>query len=254
MEMAETQKELAGDVAIVTGAAHNIGRATCLALAEAGAAVCVNAMHSGADAEALAGEIAAAGGQAMHYVADITDPDAVKAMTDAVVARFGKLTILINNAGVRGNTPLDELTLDEWRRVTLPTVEGTMICAQAALPHLRKAGGGTIISLGGIASHSGVAGRTHVAAANTAIIGFMKSLAHEAGGDNIRVNTVVPGHIDTVRGAAAGARPKTDIKFLIQDRMGRPEEVAAMIRALCGLAGSYVTGQTIHVNGGAYLP
>lgn len=252
--MSSTDNELAEDVAIVTGAAHNIGRATCLALAEAGAAVCVNAMASGAEAEALANEIEESGGRAMHFVADITDPDAVKRMTEAVVARFGKLSILVNNAGVRGNLPLDELSLEEWRRVTLPTVEGTMLCSQAALPHLRKAGGGTIISLGGIASHTGVAGRTHVAAANLGIIGFMKGLAHEVGGDNIRVNTVVPGHIDTVRGASAGARPKTDIKFLIQDRMGRPEEVAAMIRALCGLAGSYVTGQTIHVNGGAYLP
>lgn len=247
-------RELNGEVALVTGAAHNIGRATCLALAEAGAAICVNAMHSGAEAEALAKEIEDAGGQAMHHVGDITDPSAVTAMIDAVVSRFGKLSILINNAGVRGNTPLDELTIKEWHRVTGPTIEGTMLCTQAALPHLRQAGGGTVISLGGIASHTGVAGRTHVAAANLAIIGFMKGLAHEVGGDNIRVNTVVPGHIDTVRGAAAGARPKTDIKFLIQDRMGRPEEVAAMICALCGLAGAYVTGQTIHVNGGAYLP
>ena len=252
--MPSNERELANDVAIVTGAAYNIGRATCLALAEAGAAVCVNAMTSGAEAETLAREIEDAGGRAMHFTASITDAAAVTEMTDAVVERFGKLSILINNAGVRGNTPLDELTMDEWRRVNMPTVEGTMLCAQAALPHLRKAGGGTIISLGGIASHTGVAGRTHVAAANMAIIGFMKGLAHEVGGDNIRVNTVVPGHIDTVRGASAGARPKTDIKFLIQDRMGRPEEVAAMIRALCGLAGSYVTGQTIHVNGGAYLP
>lgn len=252
--MPTIERELEGDVAIVTGAAHNIGRATCLALAEAGAAVCVNAATSGADAEKLAGEISAAGGQAMHFVADITDGPAVEAMVDAVVARFGKLSILINNAGVRGNLRLDELELDEWHRVTRPTIEGTMLCSKAALPHLRAAGGGTILSLGGIASHTGVAGRTHVAAANTAIIGFMKSLAHEVGGDNIRVNTVVPGHIDTVRGAAAGPRPKTDIKFLIQDRMGRPEEVAAMVCALCGLAGAYVTGQTIHVNGGAYLP
>ena len=247
-------KELTGEVAIVMGAAHNIGRATCLALVEAGAVVCVNAATSGADAEKLAAAITDAGGQAMHFVADITDPDAVGRMVDAVVERYGKLSILINNAGVRGNLPLDDLGIDEWRRVTLPSVEGTMICAKAALPHIRRAGGGTIISLGGIASHTGVAGWTHVASAITSIIGSMKSLAHDVGGDNIRVNTVVPGHIDTVRGAAAGSRPKTDIKFLIQDRMGRPEEVGAMICALCGLAGSYVTGQTIRVNGEAYLP
>jgi 3-oxoacyl-[acyl-carrier protein] reductase len=252
--MPQYGRELAGDVAIVTGAAHNIGRAICLALAEAGAAVCVNAITSGTDAAKLATEIESAGGRSMHFVGDITDGDAMAAMVNAVVERYGKLSILINNAGVRGNLRLNDLDLDEWLRVTRPTIEGTMICSKAAVPHMQTAGGGTIISLGGIASHTGVAGRTHVAAANAAIIGFMKSLAHEVGTDNIRVNTVVPGHIDTVRGPSAGPRPKTDIKFLIQDRLGRPEEVAAMVRALCGLAGAYVTGQTIHVNGGAYLP
>ncbi len=247
-------RELDGDVAIVTGGAHNIGRATCLPLADAGAAICVNAMSSGADAEALAAEIVAAGGQAMHVIADITDPDAVRAMTDTVVARFGKLSILVNNAAVRGNTPLEKMTLAEWRRIFTPTVEGTMLCSQAAIPHIRAAGGGVIICLGGIASYAGVAGRTHVGAAKAALGGFMKGLAHEVGGDSIRVNTVVPGHIDTARGAAAGAGAAYNLKYLVEDRRGKPEEVADMIRALCGPAGRYVTGQTIHVNGGAYLP
>ena len=251
--MSRFDGELAGDVAIVTGGAHNIGRATCLSLADAGAAVCVNAMTSGDEAAALAQQIEAAGGQAMHVLADVTDPDAVRAMTDAVVARFGKLSILVNNAAVRGNTPLEELTLDEWRRIFNPIVEGTMLCTQAALPHIRAAGGGTIICLGGIASYVGVAGRTHVGAAKAALGGFMKGLVHEVGADNIRVNTVVPGHIDTVRGAAAGARPNYDINFML-DRPGQPEEVADMIRSLCGPAGRYVTGQTIHVSGGVYMP
>lgn len=251
--MSRFDRELADDVAIVTGGAHNIGRATCLALADAGAAVCVNTMHSGAEAEALAGEIEAAGGRAMHFPADVTDPQAVRAMTDAVAARFGKLSILVNNAAVRGNTILEELTLDEWRRIFNPIVEGTMLCTQAALPHIRAAGGGTIICLGGIASYVGVAGRTHVGAAKAALGGFMKGLVHEVGGDDIRVNIVVPGHIDTQRGAAAGARPNYDMTFVL-DRPGRPEEVADMIRSLCGPAGRYVTGQTIHVSGGVYLP
>lgn len=252
--MTAAGRELDGQVAIVTGAAHNIGRATCLALAEAGAAVCVNALRSGADAEALAGEIAAAGGRAMHHVADIAAPGAARTMVDAVVARFGRLTILVNNAAVRGNLRLEDMTLAEWRRIFNATVEGSMLCTQAAVPRIRAAGGGTIILLGGVASYAGVAGRTHVGAAKAALGGFMHCLAHEVGADAIRVNMVVPGHIDTVRGAAAGARPDYGLKYLIEDRMGRPEEVAAMIRSLCGPAGRYVTGQTIHVNGGIYLP
>ena len=251
--MSRFNQELAGEVAIVTGGAHNIGRATCLSLADAGAAICVNAMTSGVDAEALAKEIESAGGQAMHFLADITDPDAVRTMTDAVAARFGKLSILVNNAAVRGNTPLEELTLEEWRRIFNPIVEGTMLCTQAALPHIRAAGGGTIICLGGIASYVGVAGRSHVGAAKAALGGFMKGLVHEVGGDGIRVNTVVPGHIDTARGAAAGARPNYELKFVL-DRPGQPEEVADMIRSLCGPAGRYITGQTIHVSGGVYMP
>lgn len=251
--MSRSENELAGEVAIVTGAARNIGRATCLSLAAAGAAVCVNAMTSGDEAEALAQKIEAAGGKAMHYIADVTDPDAVSSMAEAVAARFGKLSILVNNAAVRGNTPLNELTLEGWRRIFNPIVEGSMLCTQAALPHIRAAGGGTVILLGGIASYVGVAGRTHVGAAKAALGGFMKGLVHEVGSDNIRVNTVVPGHIDTVRGAAAGARPNYDMTFVL-DRRGLPEEVAEMIRSLCGPAGRYVTGQTIHVSGGVYMP
>jgi len=245
--------ELAGDVAIVTGGAHNIGRATCLALADAGAAVCVNAVSSAEAAESLAQEIEEAGGRAMHFVADVTEPDAVQAMTDAVVSRFGKLSVLVNNAAVRGNTPLEELTLAEWRRIFSPIVEGSMLCTRAALPHIRAAGGGTVILLGGIASYVGVAGRTHVGAAKAALGGFMKGLVHEVGTDDIRVNVVVPGHIDTVRGAAAGARPNYDMTFML-DRPGKPEEVTDMIRSLCGPAGRYVTGQTVHVSGGVYMP
>ncbi|MCB1744417.1 MAG: SDR family oxidoreductase [Gammaproteobacteria bacterium] len=246
--------ELKGEVALVTGGAHNIGRAICLDLADAGAAVVVNALSSGAAAQALADEIEAAGGQAMAVVADICDPKAVERMVAAIVERFGTLTILVNNACVRGITRIEDLTLAEWRRISAPTLEGTFLCSQAAVPHMRAAGRGVILSLGGISSHTGTPGRTHVAAANVGIIGFSKALAHEVGMDGIRVNVLVPGHIDTDRGAAAGSRPAHKLDFLVEDRMGRPQEVAAMVRALCGPAGRYMTGQTVHVNGGAYLP
>ena len=251
--MSRLDRELNEDVAIVTGGAHNIGRATCLALADAGAAICVNAMQSREAAENLVREIERVGGRAMYYVADVADPVAVQTMTDAVISKFGKLSILVNNAAVRGNSRLEELNLEEWRRIFNPIVEGSMLCTQSALPHIRAAGGGTIILLGGIASYIGVAGRTHVGAAKAALGGFMKGLVHEVGADDIRVNMVVPGHIDTVRGTAAGVRPNYDMTYLL-DRVGRPEEVAAMIRSLCGPAGRYVTGQTIHVSGGVYMP
>jgi 3-oxoacyl-[acyl-carrier protein] reductase len=251
--MSRVDQELAEDVAIVTGGAHNIGRAICLALANSGAAICVNAMTSVDAAEELVREITAAGGRAMHYVADVADPVAVQSMTDAVISKYGKLSILVNNAAVRGNSTLEELTLDEWRRIFNPIVEGSMLCTQSVLPHIRAAGGGTVILIGGIASYVGVAGRTHVGAAKAALGGFMKGLVHEVSADDIRVNMVVPGQIDTVRGVAAGVRPNYDTAILL-DRAGKPEEVAEMIRSLCGPAGHYVTGQTIHVSGGVYMP
>ncbi|MGE4221314.1 MAG: SDR family NAD(P)-dependent oxidoreductase [Alphaproteobacteria bacterium] len=246
--------ELAGQVAFVTGGARNIGRSICLDLAAGGAAIAVNALTSAAEAEALAAEIEAAGGKAMACIGDIADPAAATRMIGEAVARFGKLTILVNNAAVRGLTPIEEMTLDAWRRVCGPTVEGAMLCTQAAVPHIRAAGGGSIVTLGGIAGHAGVKGRTHVAAAKAALVGFTKSLAHEVGGDSITANIVVPGHIETVRGASAGAPPAYNVNYLVEGRRGRPEEVAAVVRALCGPAGRYVTGQTVHVNGGAYLP
>src|SRR3546814_1320853 len=115
-----------------------IGRAICLELASTGAAVAVNALTSGKEAEQLAAEIESAGGRAMAHVADITDPEAVAAMVEAVVARFGKLTILVNNATLRRVVPLAEMTLAEWRAVQSVTVEGAFLCAQAAAPHIRR--------------------------------------------------------------------------------------------------------------------
>ena len=194
------EKELTGEAAIVMGAAHNIGRATCLALVEAGAVVCVNAATSGADAEKLAAAITDAGGQAMHFVADITDPDAVGRMVDAVVERYGKLSILINNAGVRGNLPLDDLGIDEWRRVTLPSAEGTMICAKsglAAYPPSRRRD--DHFSWRNRQSHR------RCRADPCRVCHYLdhrlyEKPAHQVGGDNIR-------YTDVVRGAAAGSRP-----------------------------------------------
>ena len=252
--MSDMQRELDGQVAIVTGSAKNIGRAINLALASAGAKVVINANTSAAEAKALAAEINAAGGEAIHHIADISDADAVQGLIDAAVAAFGGINIVINNASSRQIVALDEMTLSTWRAVMAVTVEGAMLTTVAALPHLRVAGNGTVLNISGIASQMGVKDRLHAATANAALEGMARSLAHELAPYGVTANAVSPGSIDTVRGASAGQLPASfkNASNLL-GRKGKPEEIAAMVRALCGPAGRYVTGQTIGVNGGMYL-
>ena len=248
------RSELEDQVALVTGSAKNIGRAINLALADGGAKIVVNALNSGDEARALAEEIEAAGGEAMACIADIRDPDAVETMVAAAVERFGGLNILVNNASLRQLQPLEEMTLEHWREIYAVTVEGAMLCAAAAFPHLRDAANGTVINISGIASQVGVKDRLHAASANAALEGMARSLAHELAPFGVTANAISPGFIDTVRGATAGKAPASIAATgNLLGRKGRPEEIAAMVRALCGPAGRYVTGQTICVNGGMYL-
>ena len=247
-------RELEGQVAVVTGSAKNIGRAINLALADTGAKVVINAKTSADEAKALAEEIDTAGGEAMHAIADIRDPDAVRRMIDATVERFGGINIVVNNASLRQLAPLEEMTLEKWRSIMAVTVEGAMLTTVAALPHLRTCGNGTVINISGIASQAGVTDRLHAATANAALEGMARSLAHELAPFGVTANAVSPGLIDTVRGASAGTLPPNMQQAdNLLGRKGRPEEIAAMVRALCGPAGRYVTGQTVCVNGGLYL-
>jgi len=246
--------ELAGKVALVTGGARNIGRAIAQALAGGGAAVMVNAHGSRADAEDTCAMIARSGGRAVLHIADITDPAAVSAMVEAAVRQFGRIDMLVNNAAFRARTPLAEITLAEWRRVLSVTLDGAFLCAQACVPHLLRAGGGSIVNLGGLTGHEGASEHAHVVTAKAGIAGLTKALARELAPHNITVNNVVPGKINTVRGA--GAPPRSDQQHRIPPigRMGLPVEIAAMVRMLCGPDARYITGQSIHVNGGILMP
>jgi len=252
--MRNAAQELDGQVALVTGSAKNIGRTINIALADAGAKVVINALTSRVEAEQLAEEINAAGGEAMSHIADIRDPVAVEAMVAAAVERFGGLNIVVNNASLRQLLPLEEMTLEQWRAVFAVTVEGAMLCTVAALPHLRAAGHGTLINISGVASQLGVKDRLHAATANAALEGMVRSLAHELAPNGVTANAISPGMIDTVRGATAGKVPASIAAAgNLLGRKGRPDEIAAMVRTLCGPAGRYVTGQTICVNGGMYF-
>jgi len=243
-------KELAGRVAIVTGAGRNIGRAIALALADGGAAVALNARRSQAEIDGVAGEIVAAGGKALAVLADVTDPTAVARMVGAVETRLGRIDILVNNAAVRGVSSLDEIDLARWREITGVILDGAFVCSKACLKSLR-AGGGAIVNIGGLSAHTGVAGRPHVVAAKAGLVGLTRALAHELAADGVTVNCVVPGFIDTVRGEASGAA-HAGRRDSALGRRGKPEEVAHAVRFLAGPGARYITGQTLHVSGGAF--
>ena len=247
-----TARELEGRVALVTGASRNIGRAIALALADAGASVAVNCRSSRAEAESVVAEIAARGGKGAVQVADVTDEAAVGRMVDAVARQFGRLDILVNNAAVRDVTKIDDIDIATWRRVTGIILDGAFICVKACLPHLRKSGAGAIVSIGGMSGHTGASGRPHVIAAKLGLVGLTRGLAFDLAPDNITVNCVVPGLIDTQRGASSGTKT-AHLHEPLTGRRGKPEEVADVVRFLAGPRARYITGQDWHVNGGAYL-
>ncbi len=241
-------------VALVTGSAMNIGRAICLHLARDGFRVMVTARQSQADCEETVRLVREAGGEADMHLADISDDTQAAALVEATVARFGRLDVLVNNASIRRQTKFADMTPAEWREIMGTTIDGAFYCAHAAAPHIVAAGGGTIINLGGISSHTGATGRVHAVTAKAAIVGLTRALAKELAGDNITVNTVVPGSIETVRGFAAGGNHgRAALPDSPLGRRGQPGEVAAMVRFLCSEEARYVTGQAIHVNGGAFM-
>jgi 3-oxoacyl-[acyl-carrier protein] reductase len=253
--MADCGGQLEGKVALITGAVRRIGRATALALADQGAAIVVNTRSSRDEAEAVASEIEGRGGQALVQIADVTDESAVQAMVAVAVGRFGRLDILVNNAADRKQTPLTEISLAEWRHITGIIVDGAFLCARACLPHMVASGGGTIISIGGASAHAGARNRAHVLTAKAALIGLTKAIAVEFADRGITANCVVPGKIGGARSGTSGeAATMSGGAGPIVGRLGTAEEVAAMIAHLCLPAGRYITGQTVHVNGGMYLP
>ena len=243
--------ELAGKVALITGAARNIGRATALALAAGGAAVAVNTRTSKEDAEKVVQEIRAAGGQAEVYVADIADAGAVKTMAESILKRFGRIDILVLNASVRSEKAFTDLTYDEWRRPLSITLDGAFYCAQACIPSMLKNGGGAIVTLGGMQSLAGAKLRVNGSVAKHGLVGMTRALAREFGDRNIRANCIAPGTMNTARAADRAARPApTGIPL---GRYGEAEEIATTVRFLCGPGASFISGQTLQVNGGQMM-
>ena len=242
-------------VALVTGAGRNIGREIALALAAGGHAVAVNVRNSVDEGRAVVAEIERSGGQALLCVADVGDRAAVGAMLDAVTRRWGRLDVLVNNAAVRREAALAELTAADWHATLRVILDGAFFCTQAALPLLKASGRAAVINIGGLTAHTGAAQRLHVVTAKAGLVGMTRALAHELADAGITVNCVAPGLIDTVRQAgSASAAPKHHAthKSLL-GRRGTAQEVAQSVRFLAGPEARFITGQVLHVNGGTYL-
>ncbi len=244
-----SEKEFQGRVALITGSARNLGRAVGEALAQSGAAVVINSRSSKKDMEEATAAINAAGGKAMAYLADITDAKDVKRMVQATVDTFGKLDILINNAVTHSPSPFQDLSYEDWRHTLSVILDGSFHCTQACIPQMIRAGGGSIVNMGGLFGHMPHPGRSATSAAKAGLAGLTRALALELAPHNINVNYVSPGPSNTARTTPF----QFDIKKIPLGRFAERSEIVAMVKLLCSTDGRYITGQSIHVNGGLYM-
>jgi len=246
---------LEGKVALITGAGRNIGRATALALAERGADVIINTRSNRDEAEAVAAEAEALGVKALPILADVADQQQVNAMAQQAIGHFGKIDILINNAGLRRRSPILEMTLEEWRAVMAVNLDGPFFTCQAVIPSMIASGWGRIINVSGLQAFKGRAEWAHVSAAKMGALGLTRALSAELAIHGIMVNHIVPGAYDTTPAheqSTQATRTSAERGAGIPvGRLGYPEELAKTCAFLASDDASFITGQTIHVNGGA---
>jgi 3-oxoacyl-[acyl-carrier protein] reductase len=246
-------KPLQGKVAVVTGSARNIGRAIALALAADGARLVVNARSSREETEELAAAIRSKGGEAIAVLADVSIAEQAQNLIAEAHRAFGRVDILVNNAAMRRENPLADVSMAEWREVMASILDGSFLCAQAAAAKMGE--GGRIINIGGLSAHTGAINRVHVITAKAGLVGLTKALAIELAPRGITANLVAPGRISTDRRKTGVAQPAHHAHHSSPlGTEGSVDDVAETVRHLAGPAGQYITGQTLHVNGGIYLP
>jgi len=240
-------------VAVVTGASQGIGRDTALALAEAGSKVAVAARNEEKLA-ALVKDITAAGGEAFAVKMDVADADQVRAGFKAVLEKFGRLDILVNNAAITRDGLAMRMKADDWDTVIRTNLTGAHLCIQQALLPMMRARAGRIINISSVVAEMGNAGQANYVAAKAGLIGLTKAIAIEIASRNITVNAVAPGFVETPMTDVLSAEVKDGLKTRIPlGRMGCPRDVAAAIVFLASDEAGYITGHVLDVNGGMYL-
>jgi 3-oxoacyl-[acyl-carrier protein] reductase len=245
--------DLKGQVALVTGATRGIGKAIAIALGGAGATV-VGTATSDAGAQAIGESLAAGGTAGRGAVLNVTDGAGVDALVAAVEKEFGAVSILVNNAGVTHDTLLARMKDSDWDAVIDTDLTSVFRLSRAVLRSMMKARAGRIISITSVVGASGNPGQVNYAAAKAGIAGFTRSLAREIGSRAITVNCVAPGFVDTdMTRALADAQRNQLLAQIPLGRLGRPEDVAAAVLFLASPGASYITGATLHVNGGMYM-
>lgn len=246
-------QELAGQVAVITGAGGGIGRAIALELADAGAHVVVNDVVEAA-AQKVADEVEARGVEAMVSTADITDGAQVQAMIDAVMERFGRVDILVNNAGITRDGLLVRMDEQAWDLVLAVNLKGAFLCTKAVARPMMKARSGRIINMASVSGVGGNAGQANYSASKGGLISLTKTTAQELAGRNITANALAPGFIETAMTHQLPEEARAGwLERIPLGRPGTPEDVAKAVRFLAGPGAAYITGQVLNIDGGLIM-
>lgn len=251
--MAALTPSLQGQVALVTGASRGIGRAVALALAAEGAQVVVNYARSSEAAEALVAQITAAGGSALALQADVSKADQVEALVNGSLEKFGRIDVLVNNAGITRDTLLLRMKPEDWQAVIDLNLTGVFLCTRAVAKGMLKQRSGRIINMASVAGQMGNPGQANYSAAKAGVIGFTKTIAKELASRGITVNAVAPGFIETDMTGDL-SNPEAILQYIPLGRFGQPEDIAGMVRFLAAdPAAAYITGQVFNVDGGMVM-
>jgi 3-oxoacyl-[acyl-carrier protein] reductase len=245
---------LAGRSAVVTGGSRGIGRAIAIGLAEAGADVVFTYREKHDEAEAVAAHIRGLGRRVLALAMDVTDRITIEKVAREA-AKFGKITILVNNAGINKPTDFDKIVDADWDTILNTNLKGPFVCAQVFLPHLAEAGGGSIVHIGSVSGQYGGPRTAHYAASKAGLLSLAQVIARFGAASNVRSNVVAAGLIASEMGNAGlqAASVQKAAEGIILKRLGRVEEVADAVVFLASDASSYITAQTINVNGGLYF-
>ncbi len=239
------------EVALVTGASRGIGKAIALRLALDGYDVAVNFLSNQERAEEVTTKIGERGWKAMSYKADVADSEAVEKMVSNIGNDLGQIGVLVNNAGIYQRSTFSDLSLDDWQRTIDVNLTGCFNCAKAVVPGMLEREEGNIVNISSMLGFKGTSHGAHYAASKSAVIAFTKSLALELSPHGIRVNAVAPGAIETeIIASDSPEQRQRRIETTPVRRVGQPEEIASVVSFLVSEESSYMTGETLHANGG----